>query len=89
MTNFCKLTRIEYARKTNTKTVYVETKRSTEIIDREKYDRIVDASPFFRRLGGSERAMKEYTQHGYITVQIVSTSPDRSIRIRRIFDFDL
>jgi hypothetical protein len=49
------------------------------IFTREQYDNYTDpaAIRFFRRLGGIETVTKCYTQHGYIPVQITSTSPDR------------
>ena len=43
-----------------------------------------NAIPFFRNLGGKERALKAGNPH---VIRLTSTSPDRSIRVIRDFDF--
>ena len=62
----------------------------TSEIDRKQYENIVDidTQKFFRRLGGSERMIKNYTCHGYIVVQLTSISPDREIKKVREFSFN-
>lgn len=40
---------------------------------------------FFRRLGGSEHAERSYTPVGYIVTRLISTNPDRTVRIVRKF----
>ena len=52
-------------------------------------DNIVDVSPFFRRLGGSETVKKGYTTRGYRVVEIISKSPDRTKKTIRSFNFDI
>lgn len=42
----------------------------------ENYINSLDASPFFKNLGGKEYIAKSYTPAGYIPVEIQSTSPD-------------
>ena len=86
MERFCTMQIIKYTKKPNTKTVWIEIVRETKDIDRQTYDHIVAASPFFRHLGGSETITRAYTQHGYLPVEIVSTSPDKQDRTRRVFD---
>lgn len=44
-----------------------------------------DTLRFFRRLGGSEYAERSHTPRGYIVTRLVSTNPDRTIRIVRRF----
>jgi len=84
---FAKMTKTSYELKEGTKTVYVETEKQYSFIDETEYNNIVDSSPFFRRLGGSETATKNYTCRGYKVVQLVSKSPDRQRKIVRTFDF--
>ena len=40
----------------------------------------------FRRMGGSETETRSYTRRGYIVTELISCSPDRSIRKVRTFD---
>lgn len=49
------------------------------------YLNCVDAVPFFRGLGGSERVEQAYTVLGYLPVKISSVSPDRKTRTVREF----
>lgn len=44
-----------------------------------------DTLRFFRRLGGSETAIRSYTSAGYIVTRLISTSPDRQVRKVRRF----
>lgn len=73
-------TRIENGQKT------IETKT----IDKKQYDNITnkDTLKWFRRLGGSETAKKSYTSRGYNVTKLISTSPDKSIKVIREFNFD-
>ncbi len=84
---YCGLTTIRRERKPGTKTRYQVVSREEETIDQETYDRIVDAAPFFRRLGGSEYLERSYTKKGYLVTRILSKSPDRESQIERIFNF--
>ena len=47
----------------------------------------VETSKFFRRIGGSETATREYTSKGYIITRLVSCDPSRTIRKVRTFVF--
>lgn len=89
MKYFAQLTKIEYVLKEGTKTVFVETSRSVKLIDETTYKDIVDSSPFFRRLGGSEVHQKEFTGRGYVTTKITSKNPSRNLKVVRIFDFNV
>ena len=58
-------------------------------IDRDQYNRIIDASPFFRRLGGKEKAIRSYTCDGYKVTKLTSTSPCKTIKVVREFVFSV
>ena len=49
---------------------------------------IIDASPFFKNLGGKESIEKCATRYGYIPCKVVSTSPDGMKRTVRKMTFD-
>ena len=66
---------------------YVTSSVQTESITGENYLNTVEAIPFFKNLGGSEKVSKAYTKYGLIPVEIVSTSPDKSERVIRKFSF--
>lgn len=51
------------------------------------YCNAVDAVPFFRGLGGSERVECSYTPIAYLPVRISSVSPDKQTRVVREFQF--
>lgn len=81
------LTEIRYEKKQGTKTVWVETEREQREITEKQYKNIIDAAPFFRRLGGSEYLERGYTECGYRVVRMLSTSPDKEYRTERLFNF--
>ena len=74
-------------RKQGTKTVYVTNKKVTNEITEQEYRNIVDSAPFFRRLGGSVSQERAYTCNGYKVVKDTATSPDKSTKTVRTFDF--
>lgn len=83
---YCKMIKEYYTRKEGTKNVYLLTKTDEVEYTREQYKNYVDASPFFRRLGGSEYAERAYTCAGYLINRITSRSPDRKEkRIARFY----
>lgn len=54
------------------------------LITETEYKNIVseNTQKFFRNIGGSERATREYTEKGYLITRLTSTSPskvDRSV----------
>ena len=88
MTNkFATVKTTRYELKEGTKTVWVETESDTQDITEQQYKNCVKASPFFRRIGGSETVTKNYTKAGFLVVRIVSKSPDRKNKTVRDFDF--
>lgn len=60
---------------------------STEEVTFEQYINSVDASPFFKGLGGKESISKSYTIIGLIPVEIRSTSPDGKKKTIRKYKF--
>lgn len=87
---WCRMTTIEYRIKPGTAAVWEAVKRSSKALTERQYRNITDTETlrFFRRLGGSEYAERHYTCRGYLIGRLLSTSPDRSIRRERLFDFD-
>lgn len=81
------LTTQKFSIKPGTKTVYILDSEKTEEIDETHYNNVVDSSPFFRRLGGSEYHEKSYTCAGYVTTRLISKSPDRENKTIRLFNF--
>lgn len=61
---------------------------SAKNITREQYNNVVDATPFFRRLGGVETVTKAYTCIGYVPIQISSINPSKTVKIIRRFEFE-
>ena len=70
--------------KTDDNCNYKLVKTEVSQITREQHKMIIEAIPFFRNLGGKERALKAGNPH---VIRLTSTSPDRSIRVIRDFDF--
>ena len=59
----------------------------TEAVDLKTVERIADSVKFFRRLGGTETLIKGYTCAGYNPVKLTSTSPDKTARTVRTFNY--
>ena len=78
----------KYELKEGRKTVFELKETETKIIDSETHKMIVDASPFFKKLGGSEVLERSYTCAGYVVTKITSKSPDRDVKTVRKFKFD-
>lgn len=66
---------------------WIETERRVRFVDAETYYNVFSAIPFFRNLGGFERVSMSYTRAGYLPVEVVSISPDRTQKTVRTFDF--
>ena len=62
-----------------------EVSRETEDITSDYYLNSVTAMPFFRALGGYERAEMGYSVLGYLPLRLTSISPDRQQRTIREF----
>lgn len=67
---------------------FVETDRDENEITWVQYFNVIDATPFFKNLGGTERVTKSYTKAGYIPTRITSVSPDRNKKTVREIRFD-
>lgn len=59
--------------------------KTVETVPGNYYMNMIDAIPFFRNLGGSERVQMGYTLAGYIPTQLSSISPDGKEKILRNF----
>lgn len=83
------LVEIRYTKNPNTKTTYIKEAEKVKEISLEQYERITnnDTLKWFRRLGGSETAVKTYTKKGYKTVKLTSSSPDKQTKVVRTFKF--
>ena len=79
------LTKLSQTRKPGTKTAWQTDQTEVMEITEAQYNSTIDACPFFRRMGGSERLTREYTSWGYKVTQIISTRPDK--QARSIFKF--
>jgi hypothetical protein len=88
MKPYAKMTTTKQVLKQGTKTVFITVSTEESIISEKEYNNIIDSSPFFRRLDGSEHHTKCYTSRGYKTYQLSSKSPDRQQKTIRTFDFD-
>lgn len=68
---------------------WIETGRKERFVESEVYYNVVSAVPFFRNLGGFERVSMSYTCAGYLPVEVVSISPDRTKKTVRSFVFSV
>jgi hypothetical protein len=69
------------------KTTWNVEKTDFSEISVDVYNSICDSCKFMRRLRGTETVLKNYTCRGYRVVKIVSTSPCKSMRTIREFQF--
>jgi hypothetical protein len=65
-----------------------QTEQEVKEIDLETYNNIVskETLQYFRRLGGTETATKNYTSMGYNVVKLSSISPDKTMKTIREFE---
>lgn len=59
--------------------------RTFSPLTRAIYCNSVDAIPFFRNIGGYERATCGYTRVAYLPVEIANINPDRTKKVIRKF----
>ena len=83
------LTQKNYIKNPNTKTTYLLDEESSATITEKEYQYTTKADVLktFRRLGGTESAIFGYTCNGYKVIKLTSTSPDKTIKIIRNFEF--
>ena len=72
------------------KTTFKTVEINSEVITEKQYKNITgsDTLKWFRNLGGTETAQREYTMRGYNITKLVSTSPDKENRTIRTFEFN-
>lgn len=83
------LTQKNYIKNPNTKTTYLlESEEQREIKEKE-HDLLTNdkVCKSFRSAGGSESKIYSYTCNGYKVTKLTSTSPDKTIKIVRNFEF--
>lgn len=75
----------KYKLKEGTKAVYLLEEKTAQDITEQEYNNYISSTRFFRGLGGSEYLERECV--GGRFWRMISKSPDRSIKIVRMFDF--
>jgi len=83
------LTQKNYTKNPNTKTTYLlESEEQREIKEKE-HDLLTNdkVCKSFRSAGGSESKIHNYTCKGYKVVKLTSTSPDKTKKTVRNFEF--
>ena len=83
------MTEDSYQLKAGCKTVYEFIESENKIINETQLKWIIDAIPFFKRLGGSEHKKMCYTCAGYKVYELVSKSPDRQQKTIRKFNYEV
>ena len=83
-------TKTEFSKNPSTKTTYIKENEMVEIITAREYNLTVkdETLQWFRRLGGSETAVRGYTCDGYKVVRLTSVSPDKQSKTVREFKFE-
>ena len=85
--NTIQFTKTTFGLKDGTKTAYQPIETETGEFTEQQYDNFIEAASFFRRLGGSETNVKNYTSRGYRVVRNISKSPDRKTKVVTEFNF--
>ncbi len=67
----------------------VKQREEVKEISEKEYNLLTnnDTLKFFRRLGGTETVRKTYTCKGLVITKLISTSPDKEIKVVREFNF--
>ena len=83
------MNQINLKKNPNTKTTYLVDKEVTKEITKEEYRNITsdDTLKWFRRIGGTETAERNYTCRGYNITRLTSTSPNKESKTIRHFEF--
>jgi len=83
------MTKKVYQLKAGTRTVWELIESEISNITKEQYTSITNDETlrFFRRLGGSEYALRGYTRVGYLITELISKNPNKNIKIVRSFNW--
>jgi hypothetical protein len=81
------LAETRYIKNPDTKTTYIEVEKEVKEVTEREHFLYFDSVKWFRRLGGSESITKGYTCNGYVGTKLISTSPDKQIKVVREFNF--
>ena len=65
-----------------------ETDKKESEIDYIYYFNVFDAVPFFRNLGGTEKINLSYTFAGHIPDEVISISPNRTMKTIRTYQIE-
>ncbi len=86
---YARETKKTFTIKEGTKTVWQLDKEEVNNITEKQYDNTtsVKTQQWFRRIGGSEYAIKGYTRKGYLVTELISKSPDRQTKVTRSYNF--
>lgn len=84
---FARVRIVETRYKRAGKTAWKAVSRKDKTVSAQFYYNCVDAIPFFKNLGGTERIIKAYTPFGCLPVRLTSVSPDREQKTTREFEF--
>ena len=84
------MTKKRLERNPSTKTTFNLLEEVSEVIPREYYERLTSEHTlgWFRAMGGTETAQRSYTCRGYNITRLISTSPDKQIKVIREFKFE-
>lgn len=84
-----KLIKTQYEKNPLTKTTYNVVDVEERELSRREYNNITNEKTlkFFRSLGGSETALREYTAQGYLITELRSVSPNR--QNKTIYKFNI
>lgn len=76
---------IKTSYKMNNNNEYEQTGQEQRMINNEWYNNIIEAKQFFLNLGGQEIHKKKQTKQGRKVVQVISISPDGTMK--SVYDF--
>lgn len=76
---------IKTSYKLNSNNEFEVEEQETRMIDDEWYNNIIEAKQFFLNLGGQEIHKKKQTKRGRKVVQVISISPDSTMK--SVYDF--
>lgn len=84
------MTKKQLEKNPSTKTTFNLLEEVTEVITRERYEMLTSEKTlgWFRACGGTETAQRSYTCRGYNITRLISTSPNKQIKVIREFKFE-
>jgi hypothetical protein len=80
----CLITK-NFQKKEGTKNTWTLIEQTEKVINHNEYNKIIEAIPFFRKLGGTETQKKGNTSIGNICIKLTSKNPGNSVKVVREF----